>query len=96
MISGMAIGVTLFSVGLFLRNPAYHDKAPEFMMNMQVIVFLIMIPFFLGLIFLQEIFHEVFGVVDVFYYMVAFVTLVNLLVGMIMLFIGKKHLEKLE
>jgi hypothetical protein len=96
IISTMAIGVTLFALGLFLRNPAYHDKAPEFMINMQVIIFLIMIPFFFGLIFLDIFLYDMFGIVDSFYYIVTLVAVVNLVVGLIMLYIGGRHLAQME
>jgi hypothetical protein len=96
LITAMAIGVTLFALGLFLRNPAYHDKAPEFMINMQVIIFLIIIPFFFGLIFAHDIYSDLFGLEDPFYYIMSSIAALNLLVGSIMLYIGKKHLDQLE
>jgi len=96
LITAMAIGVTLFALGLFLRNPAYHDKAPEFMINFQVIIFLIMIPFFFGLIFAHDIYSDLFGLEDPFYYIISSIAALNLLVGSIMLYIGKKHLDQLE
>ncbi len=94
LISIMAIGVTLFALGLFLRNPAYHDKAPEFMINMQVIIFLIMIPFFFGLIFLHDIFSDLFD--HPFYYIVSLVAILNLVAGVIMLYIGGRNLAQME
>jgi hypothetical protein len=96
LITSMAIGVTLFAVGLFLRNPAYHDKAPEFMINMQVIIFLIMIPFFMGLILLDNFVYDTFGIVDSFYYIISFIAIFNLFTGLIMLYLGARHLENLE
>ncbi|MHA1945172.1 MAG: hypothetical protein ACXAC6_13465 [Candidatus Hodarchaeales archaeon] len=94
LISIIAIGVTLFALGLFLRNPAYHDKAPEFMINMQVIIFLVMIPFFFGLIFLNDIFSDLFD--HPFYYIVSLVAIINLVVGVLMLYIGGRNLAQME
>ena len=96
LISTIAIGVTLFATGLFLRNPAYYDKSPQFMINMQVIIFLVMIPFFFGLITLDMFLYEEFGIVDSFYYIVSLVAIMNLIVGLIMVYIGARHLENLE
>ncbi|MHA2112698.1 MAG: hypothetical protein ACW98W_14545 [Candidatus Hodarchaeales archaeon] len=94
LISIIAIGVTLFALGLFLRNPAYHDKAPEFMINMQVIIFLVMIPFFFGLIFLNDFFSDLFD--HPFYYIVSLVAIINLVVGVLMLYIGGRNLAQME
>jgi hypothetical protein len=92
----MAIGLTLFSTGLFLRNPAYHEKAPEYMINMQVIIFMIMIPFFFGLILLDRYLYENFGIVESFYYVLMVVAIINMVLGTILLYIGKRHLDGLE
>ncbi len=93
---GMAIGLTLFSTGLFLRNPAYHEKAPEYIINMQVIIFSIMIPFFFGLIMLDKYLYDTFQIVDSFYYIMGVVTFVTMILGVIFLYIGVRHLDNLE
>jgi hypothetical protein len=92
----MAIGLTLFSTGLFLRNPAFHDKAAEYMVNMQIIIFLIMIPFFFGLIFLDQFLYDTFRIVDSFYYIMGIVTIFAFSLGIIFLYIGVRHLDRLE
>ncbi len=92
----MATGLTLFSTGLFLRNPAFHEKAPEYMINMQVIIFLIMIPFFFGLIILDKYLYVTFGIVESFYYIMGVVAIFTMLLGLIFLYIGARHLDNLE
>ncbi len=92
----MAIGLTLFSTGLFLRNPAYHEKAPEYMINMQVIIFVIMIPFFFGLIMLDMYLYVTFGIIDSFYYIMVVVAFSTLSLGALLLYIGVRHLDRLE
>jgi hypothetical protein len=83
-------------MGLFLRNPAYHEKAPEFMINMQVIIFLVMLPFFFGLIAIDQFVYDYFGIIDSFYFGAAFVVLTTWIFGLLMLIIGAKHLNSLE
>ncbi|PWI46501.1 hypothetical protein CEE45_16510 [Candidatus Heimdallarchaeota archaeon B3_Heim] len=92
----MATSLTLFSTGLFLRNPAFHDKAPEYMVNMQVIIFLIMIPFFFGLIVLDQFLYDTFRIIDSFYYIMGIVVIFAMTLGLIFLYIGVRHLDRLE
>jgi hypothetical protein len=93
-IVGLTTGSLLFSLGLFLRNPAYHEKAPEFMINMQVIIFGTLIPFFACLIFLHDL--NLFGFGSSFYNIIFTVTLINWVAGILMLFIGARYLDRLE
>ncbi|MHA2053502.1 MAG: hypothetical protein ACW99F_07895 [Candidatus Hodarchaeales archaeon] len=92
----ITIGSVLFSIGLFLRNPAYHDKAPEFMINIQVIAFNTIIPFFASLIFLQDIIVDLLGIGRSFYNGVVIITVINWITGLIMLYIGARYLDQLE
>ncbi len=96
IIIGLTTGSILFSVGLFLRNPAYHEKAPEYMINMQVIIFSTLIPFFATLIFFRDIISDLLGIGRSFNNMLVIITIFTWILGVIMLFIGARYLDQLE
>ena len=93
LIAGAAITATL---GLFLVNPAYHDKAGEFMINIQVIVFFVMIPFFILLISLDRILWDLFAIVDALYPVAVIFSVLQYVFGLILLLFGLRKLSKME
>jgi len=88
----------LFNIGLFLCNPAYDEQKNkgEYMINFQISVFLVMIPFFILLISLDNFLYDLFGIVNVFYYAVGVFTLFIYLIALIVLFLGVRKLGSLE
>ena len=92
----IAAATIVFTLGLFLINPAFHDKAGEFMINIQVCVFGVMIPFFILLISLDQFLWEVFAIVDALYPVAVIYTGLQCIFGVIMLSIGAKKLSTME
>jgi hypothetical protein len=96
----IAIGVTIFTIGLFLLNPAYQDKSSAMMINMQIISFFVMISFFVLLITmgwgLFTIVLDLFAITDALYPVAVIVTIFYSIVGLIFLVLGAKKLNSLE
>ena len=83
----VSFAMIVFAFGLFLLNPPFNEKAPEFMINFQVIImvaimsFILFLILFRGLSFFEtQIIHFLFV----------------LSVGIIMLVLGKRKLTNLE
>lgn len=92
----IAAAAITFTLGLFLVNPAYHDKAGEFMINMQVCVFGVMIPFFILLISLDQILYDLFAIIDALYPVAVIYTALQWIMGIIMFSLGAKKLSNME
>ncbi|MFX0183338.1 MAG: hypothetical protein ACFE95_09690 [Candidatus Hodarchaeota archaeon] len=92
----IAIGVTMLVMGLFLLNPAYQDKSAEFMINIQICVFAVMIAFFVLLISLDQILWDLFAIVDALYPVAFVTTALYWIAGFILLSLGAKKLSNLE
>ncbi|MFW9779091.1 MAG: hypothetical protein ACFFE8_09585 [Candidatus Heimdallarchaeota archaeon] len=100
----IASGTVTVVLGLFLMNPAYDDKAAEYQINLQICIFLLLIPFFIGMILLENFAYHTIGFLlsgfterDAhFYSWILLYGLLIWLVGMIFLWLGKKRLENLE
>lgn len=93
LIAGAA---TTFTLGLFLLNPAFHDKSGEFMINIQVCVFVVMISFFALLIPLDQIVYDLFGIVDALYPVTMIYTGLQWILAVVMLSFGAKKLINME
>ncbi len=93
LIGAAAITMTL---GLFLLNPAFHDKAGEFMINIQVCIFGALIPFFGLLIGLDQMLYDMFGIVDALYPVAIVYIALQWILGLIMLSLGAKKLSNME
>jgi hypothetical protein len=92
----IAGAVITLSLGLFLVNPAYHDKTGEFMINIQVIVFFVMIPFFVILIALDQILWDLFAIADALYPVAVLFTALQWVFGLVLFLFGTRKLSKLE
>ena len=55
-----------------------------------------MIPFLASLIFLHDLAIEFLGIGRSFYNIAAIISIINWIAGIIMLFIGVRHLDRLE
>lgn len=96
----IAAGATIFTMGLFLLNPAYHDKDPSYMINIQIVVFVLIIPFMLSLIlfgtFFRDSFKMIFGDQDPFFPSAIVLTAFAWIFGIFLLALGTKKLNNLE
>ena len=92
----IAIAAITVTLGLFLLNPAYHDKAGEFMINIQVCVFAVMVPFFILMISLDKILWDMFGIADALYPVAIIYSALQMVFGIILLSLGARKLSKLE
>lgn len=92
----IAAAAITFTLGLFLVNPAFHDKAGEFMINIQVCVFGVMIPFFVLLIPLDQILWDLFAIVDALYPVAVIYTALQWIMGITMFSLGAKKLSNME
>ncbi|MFX0052192.1 MAG: hypothetical protein ACFE8U_12985 [Candidatus Hermodarchaeota archaeon] len=92
----IAIGVTMLVMGLFLLNPAYQDKSGEFMINIQICVFAVMITFFVLLITLDQILWDHFAIADALYPVAFVTTALYWVAGLVFLSLGAKKLSNLE
>jgi hypothetical protein len=100
----IASGTVVLVLGLFLSNPAYSDKAAEYQINLQICIFVVLIPFFLGLIFLENFAYDMIGFLlsgfsnrDAhFYSWILLYSVLIWLIGIFFLGIGKRRLENLE
>jgi hypothetical protein len=93
LIAAAAITLTL---GLFLVNPAFHDKSGEFMINIQVCVFGVMIPFFVLLMTLDQLLYDLFAIVDALYPVAVIYAALQLAFGVTLLSLGAKKLNNME
>ena len=93
----IAVALIILSTGIFLINPPFSEKAPEFVMNLQIIIFLSALLFFSMLISIKDlaIFGESLGEVTFFQIQILH-GLIIFSAGIILLFLGKKKLENLE
>ncbi|MFX0086222.1 MAG: ABC transporter permease [Candidatus Hodarchaeota archaeon] len=87
---------TIIVLGIFLLNPAYHDKAGEYMLNMQICVFGVIVPFFVCLIFLDQPLYDLFGIIDAFYYTLVVYSIFLWIMAGITLYLGARKLSNLE
>ncbi|MFX1286474.1 MAG: ABC transporter permease [Promethearchaeota archaeon] len=85
-----------FTLGLFLVNPAFTDKSGEFMINIQICVFGVMIPFFVLLIPLDQILWDLFAIADALYPVAVIYTALQWVFGITMLSLGAKKLGNME
>jgi hypothetical protein len=92
----IASSTTIFTLGLFLLNPAYHDKAGEYMINVQICIFALLIPFFVCLMVLDQPLYDLFGIVDAFYPILAVYSAILWIIAGLMVFLGAKKLSNLE
>ena len=92
----IATAAIIFTLGLFLINPAFHDKAGEFMINIQICVFGVMIPFFILLIPLDQILWDLFAIADALYPVAVIYTALQWILGVTMLSLGAKKLSNME
>ncbi|UCE14266.1 MAG: hypothetical protein JSV04_03590, partial [Candidatus Heimdallarchaeota archaeon] len=92
----IAAAATTFTLGLFLVNPAFHDKSGEFMINIQVCVFVVMISFFALLIPLDNILYDLFAIVDALYPVAVIYTGFQWILAIVMLSLGAKKLSNME
>jgi hypothetical protein len=92
----IASAAITFTIGLFLVNPAFHDKAGEFMINIQVCVFVVMISFFILLIPLDMILWDLFAIVDALYPVAIIYTALLWILGVTMFSLGAKKLNNME
>ena len=91
----VTLALICLSVGIFLLNPPFNDKAPEFMLNFQAIifgsVFLFMVLLISGLVIIRPPTHvSQFLMTQLIH--AGFISLF----GLILLVLGKKRLEHLE
>jgi hypothetical protein len=92
----IAAATITFTIGLFLVNPAFHDKSGEFMINIQICVFGVMIPFFVLLIPLDQILWDLFAIADALYPVAVIYTALQWVMGITMLSLGAMKLNKME
>jgi hypothetical protein len=92
----LASSTTIFTLGLFLLNPAYHDKAGEYMINVQVCIFSVLIPFFPCLIILDQPLYDIFGIIDAFYPALVVYSVILWIMAGIIFYLGAKKLSNLE
>ncbi|MFX0205619.1 MAG: hypothetical protein ACFFDT_06495, partial [Candidatus Hodarchaeota archaeon] len=92
----VATAAIIFTIGLFLVNPAFHDKSGEFMINIQICVFGVMIPFFVLLISLDQILWDLFAIADALYPVAVIYSALQLIIGMIIFSFGAKKLSNME
>ncbi|MFX0014453.1 MAG: hypothetical protein ACFFB2_08955 [Promethearchaeota archaeon] len=92
----IATAAITFTFGLFLVNPAFHDKSGEFMINIQICVFGVMIPFFILMIFLDPILWDVFAIADALYPVAVIYSALQLIFGIIMVSLGARKLNSME
>lgn len=92
----IAAAATTFTLGLFLLNPAFHDKTGEFMINIQICVFVVMISFFGLLISLNQVLWDLFTIADALYPVAVIHTTFLWILAIIMLFLGAKKLSNME
>ncbi|MFX1507922.1 MAG: ABC transporter permease [Promethearchaeota archaeon] len=92
----IAAATITFTIGLFIVNPAFHDKSGEFMINIQICVFGVMIPFFILLILLDQILWDLFAIADALYPVAVIYTALQWVMGLTMLSLGAIKLNKME
>ena len=92
----LASSTTIFTLGLFLLNPAYHDKAGEYLINIQICIFGVVVPFFVCLIFLDQPLYDLFGIIDVFYFALIVYSVIIWVMAAITFVLGAKKLSNLE
>lgn len=94
----MSLGSTFLNCGVFLLNPVWDDQKNkgEYMINFQIAIFAIMIPFFICLIFLDNFLYYNFGIIDSFYYAIGVFGVILAFFGGMILFLGMKRLEGYE
>lgn len=92
----IAAAAITFTIGLFLVNPAFHDKTGEFMINLQVCVFVVMISFFVLLIPLDQILWDLFAIRDALYPVAIIYTAFLWILGVSMFSFGAKKLNNME
>ena len=94
-ITVVTIALICLSVGIFLLNPPFNDKAPEFMLNFQAIifgsVFLFIILLISGLVIVKPVMHGSQFIMTQLIH-----AIIICLSGLILLVLGKKKLESLE
>ena len=92
----IAAAAITFTLGLFLVNPAFTDKSGEFMINIQICVFGVMIPFFVLLIPLDQILWDLFAIADALYPVAVIYTALQWIMGITMLSLGARKLSNME
>ena len=92
----VATAAIIFAIGLFLVNPAFHDKSGEFMINIQICVFGVTIAFFILLISLDQILWDLFAIADALYPAAVIYSVLQLIIGMIVFSFGAKKLSSME
>ncbi|MHA1990895.1 MAG: hypothetical protein ACW981_07545 [Candidatus Hodarchaeales archaeon] len=83
----VSFAMIVFSLGLFLLNPPFNEKAPEFMINFQVII-MVAIMSFIGILILVRGFS--FFEKQIIHILFVFI------VGVLLLVFGKRRLTSLE
>ncbi|UCG02824.1 MAG: hypothetical protein JSW11_02310 [Candidatus Heimdallarchaeota archaeon] len=92
----IASAAIIFTIGLFLVNPAFHDKSGEFMINIQICVFGVIIPLFVLLISLDQILWDLFAIADALYPVAVIYSALQLIIGMVILSVGARKLSNME
>jgi hypothetical protein len=82
----LSVGLLLLSMGLFMLNPAYSDRAPEFMLNLQILIMFPLFSLFGSLIIFRRPFPEI---------QIIHVSLVWI-VGLVVFLLGKRNLARIE
>jgi hypothetical protein len=85
-----------FTLGLFLVNPAFTDKSGEFMINIQICVFGVMISFFVLLIPLDQVLWDLFAIADALYPVAVIYAALQWVFGITLLSLGAKKLGNME
>jgi len=92
----IAAAAITFTLGLFLVNPAFTDKSGEFMINIQICVFGVMISFFVLLIPLDQILWDLFAIADALYPVAVIYTALQWIMGITMLSLGARKLSNMD
>ena len=92
----LAASATVFTLGIFLLNPAYHDKSAEYMINIQICVFAVIIPFFVCLMTVDQPLYDIFGIIDAFYPTLIVYAFIMWIFAGVTLHLGVKKLSNLE